>query len=113
MRALAGGAEPRRVGCTQFTDILDFDGMRLVGVLPRPFGLATTRVAAVTTRAADAALAQRLVALLAPTRRARPAQPSASSSADQRSAASRSASAPSQSPASLNGWLVCPARPRT
>lgn len=65
MRALADGAEPGRLGCTQFTEILYTDGVRLAGALPPPFGLATVYVAAVATGAADPALAQRLVDLLA------------------------------------------------
>lgn len=58
----AQGAVPMTMGVDEFTDTA---GVQLAGALPPPLGLATVYVAAVTTRAADPALAGRLVALLA------------------------------------------------
>ena len=63
MRELAG-APPGAIGCTQITEILYTDGVALAGALPAEFELATVYAAAVATRAADAPLAARLVALL-------------------------------------------------
>jgi molybdate transport system substrate-binding protein len=65
MRELAASTSTRPIGCTQHTEILYTPGVTLVAPLPRQFELATTYVAAVTARAADAALAARLVDLLA------------------------------------------------
>jgi len=53
------------IGCTQITEILYTEGVRLVGPLPAEFELATVYTAAPTARAADAALAARLIELLA------------------------------------------------
>jgi molybdate transport system substrate-binding protein len=50
MRALAAAAEPRPIGCTQVTEILNTPGIRLAGPLPRPFELASLYTAAVCTR---------------------------------------------------------------
>jgi molybdate transport system substrate-binding protein len=65
MRELAASTSTRPIGCTQHTEILYTPGVTLVAPLPRQFELATTYVAAVTARAADAALAASLVDLLA------------------------------------------------
>ena len=65
MRELAAATSARPIGCTQHTEILYTPGVRLVAPLPRQFELATEYVAAVTSRAADPALAARLVHALA------------------------------------------------
>lgn len=65
MRELAASTGARPIGCTQHTEILYTPGVRLVAPLPKQFELATTYVAAVTARAADAALAARFVEALA------------------------------------------------
>jgi len=53
------------IGCTQITEILYTEGVRLVGALPAEFELSTVYTAAPVTRAADAALAHRFIELLA------------------------------------------------
>ena len=53
------------IGCTQITEILYTEGVRLVGALPAEFELSTVYTAAPTLRAADAALAGRFIDLLA------------------------------------------------
>ncbi|HET9978128.1 MAG TPA: substrate-binding domain-containing protein [Burkholderiaceae bacterium] len=65
MRELAASTSARPIGCTQHTEILYTPGVRLVAPLPPQFELATTYVAAVTARAADAVLAERFVHALA------------------------------------------------
>ncbi len=65
MRELAASSNTKLIGCTQHTEILYTPGVRLVAPLPRQFELATEYVAAVTSRAADPALAARLVHALA------------------------------------------------
>ena len=65
MRNLAASNAARPVGCTQSTEILATPGLQLVGALPGEFALATIYTAAVTTRAADAAIARAFVDLLA------------------------------------------------
>ena len=57
MRELAACTEPRRVGCTQVTEILYTPGVKLAGLLPPQFELATVYTAAVCTRAQHPALA--------------------------------------------------------
>jgi molybdate transport system substrate-binding protein len=64
MAQLAGSAEPGGIGCTQVTEILDADGLTLVGVLPGDLGLSTLYTAAVSASAAQPELARQLVALL-------------------------------------------------
>ena len=64
MRAMADAGEPDLIGCTQVTEINYTPGVRLAGVLPRQFELATVYSAAVCSGAASAALAQDFVALL-------------------------------------------------
>jgi molybdate transport system substrate-binding protein len=63
MGAMSEQADPRAVGITQVSEILYTPGVRLLGVLPPPHGLATLYSAALT-RADDAAasLLQRLSA---------------------------------------------------
>ncbi len=53
------------IGCTQITEILYTEGVRLVGPLPAEFELATIYTAAPTMRASDPILARRYVELLA------------------------------------------------
>ena len=65
MRELAASMSSKAIGCTQHTEILYTSGVRLVAALPQQFELATEYVAAVTARAADAALAARFVDALA------------------------------------------------
>ena len=64
MRELAASTDDVPIGCTQVTEILYTDGVRLAGVLPSEFELATGYTAAVAARSADSERARRLVALL-------------------------------------------------
>jgi molybdate transport system substrate-binding protein len=64
MRELAAATSSRPIGCTQVTEILYTPGVKLVAPLPQRFELATLYTAAVATRAADAAIARRFVAML-------------------------------------------------
>jgi molybdate transport system substrate-binding protein len=64
MTALAAAEDADPVGCTQVTEILYTDGVRLVGKLPPAFELVTVYAASVTRSAANVALAKRFVALL-------------------------------------------------
>lgn len=73
MRELAAAASPRPIGCTQVTEILYTPGVQLVARLPVRFELATMYTAAVTSRAADPALARRFVEALAAARALREA----------------------------------------
>jgi molybdate transport system substrate-binding protein len=65
MRELAASVSAKPIGCTQHTEILYTPGVRLVAALPQQFELATEYVAAIPSRAADAALAARFVDALA------------------------------------------------
>ena len=65
MRELAQSTAPRFIGCTQVTEINYTEGVDLVGALPDRFELATVYSAAITTRAAQPALARQLIARLA------------------------------------------------
>ncbi len=65
MAALAVATEPSAVGCTQVTEILYTPGVRLLGELPPPFGLATIYTAAICTHAAEPQAAGALIELLA------------------------------------------------
>lgn len=64
MRALAE-AQGHPIGCTQVTEILNTQGVTLVGNLPDEIGLSTTYTAGVCARAASPDLAQRLIDMLA------------------------------------------------
>lgn len=64
MAALAKAPEGNAVGCTQVTEILITPGVRLAGVLPPPYELATTYTAAVASGSAEAQLARELIATL-------------------------------------------------
>jgi len=64
MRELAACPETGLLGCTQVTEIRYTPGVDLVALLPARFELATVYTAAVTTGAASADLAARLVAML-------------------------------------------------
>lgn len=65
MREMAGCDAARPLGCTQVSEILYTEGVELVARLPSRFELATIYTAAVCTGAADAAQAERFVAMLA------------------------------------------------
>jgi molybdate transport system substrate-binding protein len=65
MRELAASTSPQPIGCTQITEIHYTPGVQLVAALPPAFELATTYTAAVSTQAANPALAERFIALLA------------------------------------------------
>ena len=68
MRELAAhtaGGGPPHIGCTQISEILYTDGVALVGALPDRFELATVYTAAVSSAAAQPALAERFITLLA------------------------------------------------
>jgi molybdate transport system substrate-binding protein len=64
MRNLAASDAARPIGCTQATEIMATPGLQVVGVLPGEFALRTLYTAAITTRAADAAIARSFVSLL-------------------------------------------------
>jgi len=64
MAAMAQATDAAPVGITQVSEILYTPGVRLLGVLPPPHQLATLYSAAVTCRAAQAALAAELLARL-------------------------------------------------
>lgn len=61
MAALAQDAAPGAVGITQVSEILYTPGVRLLGALPPPHGLATLYSAAVPTGAPQAAVAAQLL----------------------------------------------------
>ena len=65
MRHLAETDAVRPIGCTQSTEIISTPGVILSGSLPPGCELSTLYTAAVTTRAANARQAQRLIDLLA------------------------------------------------
>jgi molybdate transport system substrate-binding protein len=65
MRHLAETDAVRPIGCTQSTEIISTPGVILSGSLPPGCELSTMYAAAVTTRAANARQAQRLIDLLA------------------------------------------------
>lgn len=64
MRHLAQSDEAGLIGCTQVTEILYTDGVKLVAALPKEFELATVYTAVVPMQAAHPQIARRLVALL-------------------------------------------------
>ncbi len=64
MRHLAETDAVRPIGCTQSTEIISTPGVILSGSLPPGCELSTVYTAAVTTRAADARQARRLIDLL-------------------------------------------------
>lgn len=64
MRALAASTARQPIGCTQATEILSTPGIVLVAELPPGCALATTYTVGRTTRAADAAAADALIARL-------------------------------------------------
>ncbi len=67
MAALAQATEADAVGCTQVTEILNTQGVRLTGVLPAPHELVTTYTAAVASGAQEPELAAALIATLTST----------------------------------------------
>jgi molybdate transport system substrate-binding protein len=64
MRHLAESDATRPIGCTQSTEIISIQGVKLSGSLPRGYDLSTMYTAAIATRAAAAQQAQRLIFLL-------------------------------------------------
>ena len=64
MEHLAMSDEPGRIGCTQTTEVLSTQGIRLIGALPAELGLTTTYAAAVTSNSAHQNTGQFLVSLL-------------------------------------------------
>lgn len=64
MAALAQSGEAEAVGCTQVTEILITPGVRLNGLLPPPYELATTYTGAVAARAQEPELALALLEAL-------------------------------------------------
>jgi molybdate transport system substrate-binding protein len=64
MRHLAASDALRPIGCTQSTEIISTEGVVLSGSLPPGCELSTVYTAAVTTLAANAREAQRLIGLL-------------------------------------------------
>lgn len=65
MGAMATSGEAGAIGCTQVTEILYTSGVRLVGLLPKEFELATMYTAAVCTKAREPQAAREFVKLLA------------------------------------------------
>lgn len=64
MHHLAESDARRPIGCTQSTEIISTNGVRLSGSLPERYELATMYTAAVTTRSTVTHQAQRLIELL-------------------------------------------------
>jgi molybdate transport system substrate-binding protein len=64
MRHLAASDAMRPIGCTQSTEIISANGVKLSGSLPPGCELSTVYTAAVTTKAANAEQAQALINLL-------------------------------------------------
>jgi molybdate transport system substrate-binding protein len=64
MRELAAATSAHPIGCTQVTEILYTAGVDLVAPLPPAFELATVYSAALATRCADTARAQRMLQAL-------------------------------------------------
>lgn len=64
MRALAASPAQRPIGCTQITEIIVTDGVRLEGPLPLGCELVTTYTAAITTTARTPTAARALVSAL-------------------------------------------------
>ncbi|MDB5569900.1 MAG: molybdate transporter substrate-binding protein [Hyphomicrobiales bacterium] len=64
MRAMAASTGARPLGCTQATEIVQVQGVTLIGPLPAPYDLATVYTAGVCADAAAPDLARALVALL-------------------------------------------------
>ena len=64
MNAMAEAEGDGFLGCTQVTEILYTDGVKLVAPLPKEFELATVYTAAACTRAAEPEAANQLIALL-------------------------------------------------
>ncbi len=65
MREMVQVAEPDVIGCTQVTEILYTQGVRLAGLLPQEFELATVYTAAVSTKSQQPQAAEEFVRLLA------------------------------------------------
>jgi molybdate transport system substrate-binding protein len=65
MREMAQSNEPGLIGCTQVTEILYTPGVRLAGLLPHEFELATVYTAAVCARAQEPLAAAEFVRMLA------------------------------------------------
>lgn len=64
MAAMAAAGDMGAVGCTQVTEIIITPGVELIGLLPPPFELSTTYVAAVASKALHPELARALIARL-------------------------------------------------
>ena len=64
MRNLAACSAARPLGCTQSTEIISTDGVKLSGALPKGYDLATVYTAAIATKADKAEQAQALIDLL-------------------------------------------------
>ncbi|HEU0082365.1 MAG TPA: substrate-binding domain-containing protein [Bradyrhizobium sp.] len=64
MRNLAACSAARPLGCTQSTEIISTDGVKLSGALPKGYDLATVYTAAIVTNADKAEQAQALIDLL-------------------------------------------------
>lgn len=64
MRELGQSTLKRPIGCTQVTEILNTPSVRLVGLLPKEFELATVYTAAVAARAQHADAARQLAQIL-------------------------------------------------
>ncbi len=64
MAEMAKDADPRTIGCTQVTEILNTPGVSYAGPLPPPHDLSTVYTAAVAADAAAPEAARKLIALL-------------------------------------------------
>lgn len=65
MRAMAESGDRAAIGCTQISEILFTPGVALVAPLPKQFELGTVYTAAVSARAMQPELAERVIRLLA------------------------------------------------
>jgi molybdate transport system substrate-binding protein len=65
MGEMARAPVPGVIGCTQVTEILYTPGVRLIGLLPPEFELATVYTAAVCTKAASPDAARKFIRLIA------------------------------------------------
>ena len=67
MREMSQASEPGLIGCTQVTEILYTQGVRLVGLLPAEFELATVYTSAVCAKAQEPLAARQFIEMLAGT----------------------------------------------
>lgn len=64
MAEMAKSDQANPVGCTQVTEILNTPGVKLIGLLPEPYGLSTIYTAAISTTSTRPEEARKLIELL-------------------------------------------------